>query len=86
MLGVVKAHVYAEGKLTLGATARIDGNVIAGMIEVDPGAYYTGHLSTYDSRTPFYNEAEPTDAAIALPASRSPVDALPSDRSGMRVY
>ncbi|MEO1620114.1 MAG: polymer-forming cytoskeletal protein [Cyanobacteria bacterium J06632_3] len=52
--GVVKAHVYAEGKLTLGPTSRIEGNVIAGAIAVDPGAYYTGHLATYDSRTPFY--------------------------------
>jgi cytoskeletal protein CcmA (bactofilin family) len=52
--GVLKAHVYAKGKLTLGTTARLEGNVIAGAIDVDPGAYYIGHLATYDSRTPFY--------------------------------
>ena len=57
--GVVRAHVYAKGKLTLGATARIEGNVTAGMIDVDPGAYYTGYLATYDSRTPFYGEGGP---------------------------
>lgn len=54
--GVVKAHVYAEGVLTLGATARIEGDVTAGVIDVDPGAYYTGYLATCDSRTPFYRE------------------------------
>ncbi|MEL6554009.1 MAG: polymer-forming cytoskeletal protein [Cyanobacteria bacterium J06621_11] len=57
--GVVKAHVYAKGKLTLGATARMDGDAIAGIINVHPGAYYTGYLATYDSRTPFYSERQP---------------------------
>lgn len=54
--GVVKAHVYAEGRLTIGSTARIEGDVTAGVIDVDPGAYYTGYLATCDSRTPFYRE------------------------------
>ena len=54
--GVVKAHIYAKGKLTLGPTARIDGDAIAGVINVSPGAYYTGYITTYDSRTPFYQD------------------------------
>lgn len=75
--GVVKAHVYAEGKLTLGATARIEGDVTAGMIDVDPGAYYTGYLATYDSRTPFYcgvdKAAAASSAADEVKASDAPV-------------
>ncbi|MEM6867046.1 MAG: polymer-forming cytoskeletal protein [Cyanobacteria bacterium P01_C01_bin.121] len=66
--GVVKAHVYAEGRLTLGATARIEGNVTAGVIDVDPGAYYTGFLATCDSRTPFYRSEQTADSKTAKTA------------------
>ncbi|MEL6938283.1 MAG: polymer-forming cytoskeletal protein [Cyanobacteria bacterium J06598_1] len=80
--GIVKAHVYAEGKLTLGETARIDGNAIAGIIEVSPGAYYTGHLTTYDSRTPFYSEAP----AKKLPDTNKPlVPAAESKRAPIAI-
>lgn len=70
--GVVKAHVYAEGKLTLGATARIEGNVIAGAIAVSPGAYYTGHLATYDSRTPFYKVSASGVPTLDAPTLKEP--------------
>ena len=62
--GVVKAHIYAEGKLTLGATARIHGDAIAGVINVSPGAYYTGYIATYDSRTPFYRDSSAEDGFV----------------------
>lgn len=70
--GVLKAHVYAKGKLTLGTTARLEGNVIAGAIDVDPGAYYIGHLATYDSRTPFYIEQKTVEPKNFEPKNFEP--------------
>ncbi|NJL46449.1 MAG: polymer-forming cytoskeletal protein [Leptolyngbyaceae cyanobacterium SM2_5_2] len=49
--GVLKARVFAEGKLTLSRTARLEGDVVAGALEIEPGAYYTGYIETRDARS-----------------------------------
>lgn len=49
--GVLKAKVYAEGKLTLSRTARLEGDVVAGALEIEVGAYYTGYIETRDAKS-----------------------------------
>jgi cytoskeletal protein CcmA (bactofilin family) len=49
--GVLKARVIADGKLTLSRTARLEGDVVVGALEIEPGAYYTGYIETRDSKT-----------------------------------
>lgn len=58
--GVVKAtKITVKDKLTLTRTARIEGDIVAGSIEIESGAYYTGYIQTH--------ETEP----VSLPASRT---------------
>lgn len=49
--GVLKARVVAQGKLTLSRTARLEGDVVAGSLEIESGAYYTGFIETRDAKT-----------------------------------
>lgn len=49
--GVLKSRVIAKGKLTLSRTARLEGDVIAGALEIESGAYYTGFIETRDAKT-----------------------------------
>ncbi len=49
--GVLKARVYAERKLTLSRTARLEGDVVAGALEIEAGAYYTGYIETRDAKS-----------------------------------
>jgi len=49
--GVLKARVFAEGKLTLSRTARLEGDVVAGALEIEAGAYYTGYSETRDAKS-----------------------------------
>lgn len=49
--GVLKARVSAAGKLTLSRTARLEGDVVAGALEMEAGAYYTGYIETRDAKT-----------------------------------
>lgn len=44
--GVLKAQVTVEGKLTLSRTARLEGDVNAGAINVEEGAFYVGYIAT----------------------------------------
>ncbi len=46
--GIIKARVVAEGRLTLSRTARLEGNVTANSLDIEAGAYYTGHIATTD--------------------------------------
>lgn len=46
--GVVKARVIAEGKLTLSRTARLEGDVVANSLDIEPGAFYIGYIETGD--------------------------------------
>jgi len=57
--GVVKAaKITIKDKLTLTRTARIEGDIVAGSIEVESGAYYTGYIQTHEAEL------------ASLPASR----------------
>lgn len=47
--GQLKARVLAEGKLTLSRTARLEGDVVAGALEIEAGASYTGYIETRDT-------------------------------------
>lgn len=49
--GVLKARVFVSGKLTLSQTAHLEGDVVAGALEIEPGAYYTGYIETRDAKT-----------------------------------
>ncbi|MGF1571214.1 MAG: polymer-forming cytoskeletal protein [Nodosilinea sp.] len=49
--GVLKARVFAKGKLTLSRTARLEGDVVAGSLEIEPGAHYTGYIETCDAKS-----------------------------------
>jgi cytoskeletal protein CcmA (bactofilin family) len=49
--GVLQARVIAKGKLTLSRTARLEGDVVAGSLEIESGAYYTGFIETRDAKT-----------------------------------
>jgi cytoskeletal protein CcmA (bactofilin family) len=44
--GTVKARIVAEGRLTLGKTARLEGDVKAHSLEIEPGATYVGYIDT----------------------------------------
>ncbi|MGJ3245755.1 MAG: bactofilin family protein [Elainellaceae cyanobacterium] len=46
--GVVKARVLVEGRLSLSRTARLEGDVTANSLDIEPGAFYLGHISTAD--------------------------------------
>ncbi len=48
--GVVKAtKITVKDKLTLTRTARIEGDIVAGSIEIESGAYYTGYIQTHET-------------------------------------
>ncbi|MBW4522564.1 MAG: polymer-forming cytoskeletal protein [Scytolyngbya sp. HA4215-MV1] len=50
--GVLKARVLVDGKLTLTNTARLEGDVVASALGIEPGAFYVGYIETKDaSRT-----------------------------------
>lgn len=56
--GVIKARVVALGRLTLTRTARLEGDVTANSLDIEAGAFYTGHIATTDvkplpSATPY---------------------------------
>jgi cytoskeletal protein CcmA (bactofilin family) len=46
--GVLKARVLVEGKLTLSRTARLEGDVNANALSIEPGAFYVGYIETGD--------------------------------------
>lgn len=56
--GVLKARVYVENQLTLTRTARLEGDVNATALSIEPGAFYIGYIETGDAKS--------------LPASHAP--------------
>lgn len=44
--GIIKARVVATGRLTLSRTARLEGDVEANSLDIEAGAFYTGHIAT----------------------------------------
>ncbi|MGB3612303.1 MAG: polymer-forming cytoskeletal protein [Elainellaceae cyanobacterium] len=49
--GVIKSTVIVEGRLSLSRTARLEGSVTASSLDIEPGAFYSGHISTTDQKT-----------------------------------
>jgi cytoskeletal protein CcmA (bactofilin family) len=47
--GCVKAKAIARGKLTLSRTARLEGDIVAGALEIESGAFYLGYIATQES-------------------------------------
>lgn len=48
--GVLKARVVLEGQLTLKSSARLEGDVVAGSLAIEPGAFYVGYIETGEAR------------------------------------
>ncbi len=48
--GVIKSSVFVQGRLSLSRTARLEGDVTASSLDIEPGAFYTGHISTADQK------------------------------------
>jgi cytoskeletal protein CcmA (bactofilin family) len=48
--GSLKARVIVEGKLTLSCTARLEGDVTASTLNIEPGAYYLGYIETLNTK------------------------------------
>lgn len=49
--GVIKARIYVQGRLSISRTARLEGDVTASSLDIEPGAFYIGHIATQDSKT-----------------------------------
>ena len=50
--GTVKGDIHAPGRLVLGATARVEGNIYYGVIEMTLGAQIIGKLVRLEPETP----------------------------------
>jgi cytoskeletal protein CcmA (bactofilin family) len=50
--GAVKGDIVARGRVVLGATARVEGNVYYGVIEMTLGAQIMGKLTRISEATP----------------------------------
>jgi len=48
--GVIKARVIVEGRLTLTRTARLEGDVNANALSIEPGAFYVGYIETGEAK------------------------------------
>lgn len=48
--GIIKAQIQATAKVTLTATAKVEGDVVASAIDIAAGAAFIGHLVTKDSK------------------------------------
>jgi cytoskeletal protein CcmA (bactofilin family) len=66
--GVVKGDIMANGRVELGAHARVSGNVYYGLIEMAMGAAINGKLI----HEPKKGEATPIPAAVQAAAARKP--------------
>ena len=48
--GIIKAQIQATAKVTLTATAKVEGDVVASAIDIAAGAAFIGHLVTKDNK------------------------------------
>jgi len=72
--GILKARVVVEGRLTLTKTARLEGDVNASALSVEPGAFYVGYIETGEAKTGLpesrnYPELMGTTPDVRLPGS-----------------
>ena len=57
--GTVKGDIHARGRVVLGATARVEGNVYYGVIEMTLGAQIMGKLVVSQPEAPTTAAATP---------------------------
>jgi cytoskeletal protein CcmA (bactofilin family) len=55
--GTVKGNIHAPGRVVLGATARVEGNLYYGVIEMTLGAQIMGKLTQVPATAPADGEA-----------------------------
>jgi cytoskeletal protein CcmA (bactofilin family) len=55
--GTVKGNIHAPGRVVLGATARVEGNLYYGVIEMTLGAQIMGKLRQIPATGPSNGEA-----------------------------
>ena len=61
--GTLKADkILVRDKLSLSRTARIEGDIVSGSIQIESGAYYTGYIQTHDAQA----SLPPTTAVAEL--------------------
>jgi cytoskeletal protein CcmA (bactofilin family) len=70
MNGTVNGDMHARDRLVLGGSARVNGNVHYGVIEMAPGAVITGKLIPLGKDEPASSETQP-EAASAVAAAKS---------------
>jgi cytoskeletal protein CcmA (bactofilin family) len=70
MNGTVNGDMHARDRLVLGGSARVNGNVHYGVIEMAPGAVITGKLIPIGKEQPGTSETQP-DSAPTVAAAKS---------------
>lgn len=76
--GVAKARIVADECLTLSSTGRLEGDITAASVNIQPGAFYVGYIATTDAR------ALPASGASVYDLQASGHNALQED--GASVY
>jgi len=71
MNGTVNGDMYAGQRLVLGGSARVNGNVHYGVIEMAPGAVITGKLIPLSNGKAPEAAETPADSAPAVAAAKS---------------
>jgi cytoskeletal protein CcmA (bactofilin family) len=68
MNGTVNGDMHARDRLVLGGSARVNGNVHYGVIEMAPGAVITGKLIPIGKDQPVSEESQPESAPTVAAA------------------
>jgi cytoskeletal protein CcmA (bactofilin family) len=68
MNGTVNGDMHARDRLVLGGSARVNGNVHYGVIEMAPGAVITGKLIPIGKDQPGSSETQPESAPTVAAA------------------
>ena len=68
MNGTVNGDMHARDRLVLGGSARVNGNVHYGVIEMAPGAVITGKLIPIGKEQPGSSETQPESAPTVAAA------------------
>ena len=71
MNGTVNGDMYARERLVLGGKARVNGNVLYGVIEMAPGAVITGKLVPLGKSSRDDSAETPPEAPPAVAAAKS---------------
>jgi cytoskeletal protein CcmA (bactofilin family) len=71
MNGTVNGDMHARDRLVLGGSARVNGNVHYGVIEMAPGAVITGKLIPLGGKEPSAEAETQSDSGSAVAAAKS---------------